>query len=247
MRRFFVPANAISGSEAELPRELARRLHTVLRLKPGDRIVLADGSGLDREAELTALSARAATARVVGERRSPPEPSVELVLYQSLIRPQRFDLVLEKGTELGVARFVPLLAGRGQVKAPGGEKRPERWRRIVTEAAEQCERGRVPDVGAPVALESAVASAPGLKLLPWEEEFASGGRGLTACLRSLEAPPAAVSLFIGPEGGFAPEEVGRAREAGCVSVSLGERVLRSETAGIVAVALVMGELGELGA
>jgi 16S rRNA (uracil1498-N3)-methyltransferase len=246
VRRFFVPAGAVSGGDIELPRELARRLHTVLRLKRGERIVLADGSGLDREAELTALSPRAGTARVLVERPSPPEPAVELVLYQSLVRPQRFDLVLEKGTELGVARFVPLLAGRGQVKAPGGEGRPDRWRRIVTEAAEQCGRGRLPAVDEPATLEDAVASAPGLRLLPWEGESASGGRGLRESLRGLAAPPEAVSLFIGPEGGFGPEEVERARKAGCLTVSLGARILRSETAGIVAAALVMGELGELG-
>jgi len=246
MRRFFVPPGAIEGMEVSLPPDLARRLATVLRLKRGDRVVLADGRGRDYEVEITALTGRSGAATVVLERPSPPEPVLELVLYQSLVRPHRFELALEKGTELGVARFVPLLSGRAQVKTEGGSQRAERWRRIVTEAAEQCGRGRVPAVDAPAAFAEAVRTAPGLRLLPWEGESASGGRGLRSCLRGLQPIPEAVSLFIGPEGGFSEEEAALAREAGCVAVSLGPRILRSETAGIVAAALVMHEMGELG-
>ena len=241
-----MPPGAIEGVEVALPPELARRLATVLRLKRGDRVVLADGRGRDCEAEITALTARSGAATVVLERPSPPEPGVELVLYQSLVRPQRFELVLEKGTELGVARFVPLASGRAQVKAEGGSQRAERWRRIVTEAAEQCGRGRVPAVDPPLAFPEAVRTAPGLLLLPWEEESASGGLGLRSYLRSVKPEPTIVSVFIGPEGGFSAEEAALARDAGCVAISLGPRILRSETAGIVAAALVMHELGELG-
>ncbi|MEX0800943.1 MAG: 16S rRNA (uracil(1498)-N(3))-methyltransferase [Dehalococcoidia bacterium] len=241
MRRFFVPTNTLTGPEVSLPPELARRLASVLRLKPGERIVLADGNGRDHEVELVSVSSRAATAVMLSERPSPPEPAVEVVLYQSLIRPQRFDLVLEKGTELGVARFLPLITERVQVKTGGGSQRAERWRRIVTEAAEQCERGRVPAVGAPVRFAEAVASAPGLKLLLWEEERSTG---LRSALAALSERPSTVSLFIGPEGGFSPEEAALARGAGCATVSLGPRVLRSETAGIVAAALVMDAVGE---
>jgi 16S rRNA (uracil1498-N3)-methyltransferase len=240
VRRFFVPPGTIAGREVILPQELARRLAKVLRLQRGDHVVLADGAGRDYEVELRDVSARAASALVVGERPSPPEPSLALVLYQSLVRPQRFELVLEKGTEIGVSRFVPLLSGRAQVRTEAGSQRTQRWRRIVTEAAEQCGRGRVPAVDPPMPLEEAVRSAPGLRLIPWE-----GERVLTlgSYLRELEERPATVSLIIGPEGGFAEDEVELARRAGCVPVSLGPRILRSETAGIVAAALVMHELG----
>jgi len=243
MRRFFVPTDVLCGREVALPRELSRRLATVLRLKRGDRLLLADGLGRDYEVELTAVSTRSVQAAVVGERASPPEPALELVLYQSLVRPQRFELVLEKGTELGVARFVPLVSGRARVKTEGGSQRAERWRRIVTEAAEQCGRGRIPAVERPVEFAQAVRSAPGLRILPWEGERS---RSLRAALRATRPKPKAVSLFIGPEGGFSAEEAALAREAGCVAVSLGRRILRSETAGIVAAALVMHELGEMG-
>jgi len=243
IRRFFVPPGAVEGVEVSLPPELARRLATVLRLKRGDRVLLADGRGRDYEAEIMALTARSGAATVLLERPSPPEPALELVLYQSLVRPQRFELVLEKGTELGVARFVPLVSGRAQVKTEGGSQRVERWRRIVTEAAEQCGRGRVPAVDPPLAFAQAVRTAPGLRLLPWEGERS---QGLRTYLHSVKPKPATVSVFIGPEGGFSAEEAALAREAGCLAVSLGPRILRSETAGIVAAALVMHELGELG-
>lgn len=243
MRRFFVPAGTVAGREVVLPPELARRLAKVLRLQRGDRVVLADGGGRDYEVELNELSARAASAFVVGERPSPLEPSVELVLYQSLVRPQRFELVLEKGTEIGVSRFVPLLSGRARVRTQPGSQRAQRWRRIVSEAAEQCGRGRVPAVDPPAPFEEAVRSAPGLRLIPWEGERS---QGLRSYLRALEERPATVSLIIGPEGGFAEEEIELARGAGCVPVSLGPRILRSETAGIVAAALVMHEQGEMG-
>ncbi|MCH7577711.1 MAG: 16S rRNA (uracil(1498)-N(3))-methyltransferase [Chloroflexi bacterium] len=245
MRRFFVPPDVLGSREVDLPPELARRLATVLRLKRGERLVLADGSGRDYEVELTAVSPRSATAAVVAERPSPPEPSLELVLYQSLIRPQRFELVLEKGTELGVSRFVPLMSSRAQVRTEGGTQRAARWRRIVTEAAEQSGRGRVPAIDPPSLFEDAVSASggPGIRLLPWEGERS---QGLRSYLRALEDRPAAVSVFIGPEGGFAEDEVRLAREAGCVPISLGPRILRSETAGIVAAALVMHELGEMG-
>ncbi len=250
MRRFFVPPGLLADREVNLPPELARRLATVLRLKRGDRLVLADGAGRDYEVELTAVSPRSATAAVVAERPSPPEPALELVLYQSLIRPQRFELVLEKGTELGVSRFVPLLSGRARVRTPGpsgegGSQRLQRWHRIVTEAAEQSGRGRVPAIDPPSLFEDAVSASggPGLRLLPWEGERS---QGLRSYLRSLADRPRAASLFIGPEGGFAEDEVRLAREAGFVPISLGPRILRSETAGIVAAALVMHELGEMG-
>ena len=242
MRRFFVPPGTVAGGEVILPPGLARRLAKVLRLQRGDHVVLADGGGRDYEVELKELSARAASAAVVGERPSPPEPVLELVLYQSLVRPQRFELVLEKGTEIGVSRFVPLLSGRAQVRTEAGSQRAQRWRRIVTEAAEQCGRGHVPAVDPPATFEEAAGSVTGLRLIPWEEERS---QGLRSYLRALEQRPATVSLIIGPEGGFAEEEVELARRTGCVPVSLGPRILRSETAGIVA-ALVMHELGELG-
>jgi 16S rRNA (uracil1498-N3)-methyltransferase len=179
---------------------------------------------------------------VLASREPPGEPDVRLVLYQALIKGQRFDWVLEKGTEVGVSSFVPVVSSRSVVRpAEASASRLERWQRIVTEAAEQSGRSRLPQVSPPVTFADALASAPGLRLLPWEGEHDITLReALTA-----EGPPEAVSLFIGPEGGFPTEEVEMARQQGVRTVSLGPRILRAETAGIVAAALVLHELGEM--
>jgi 16S rRNA (uracil1498-N3)-methyltransferase len=236
---------------------MAHRLGRVLRLRRGDHIVLTEGGPREYEVQITAISPHALTGTVVSERRPPPEPEVEIALYQSLIRANRFDLALEKGTEIGVARFVPLVTARSlsqeNTDARGAEPsatRADRWRRLITEAAEQCGRGRLPAVEQPRQFEEALSTAPGIKLLPWEGAAdTTAGRGripsVSAFLASLPERPRRVSVFVGPEGGFEPDEVELARSAGCAVVSLGPRVLRSETAGIVACTLVLAALGEL--
>jgi 16S rRNA (uracil1498-N3)-methyltransferase len=243
LRRFFVPRGSLRARHVTLGPELAHRLGRVLRLRAGDHVILTEGGAHEYEVQITAVSGNALTANVVRERTPPPEPGVELVLYQSLIRANRFDFVLEKGTEIGVSRFVPVTAARSIVQGNGepSNARSERWSRLITEAAEQCGRGRLPAVDAPVTVEEALRSAQGLKLVPYEEERRLR---LTAHLRKLTARPERVSLLIGPEGGFEPSEIGMAREHGWTTVSLGSRVMRAETAGIVASALVLDALGE---
>jgi 16S rRNA (uracil1498-N3)-methyltransferase len=245
LRRFFVPRGSIQARHVTLGPDLAHRLGRVLRLRAGDHVILTEGGAHEYEVQITAVSGNALTANVVAERQPPHEPDVEITLYQSLIRANRFDFVLEKGTEIGVARFVPITTARTIVQGNGepSSARSERWTRLVTEAAEQCGRGRLPRIEAPMVLEDALRAATGLKLIPYEEERS---QRLTACVRGLRARPQAVSLLIGPEGGFEESEVALARDEGWTPVSLGPRVMRSETAGIIAPALVLDALGELG-
>jgi len=259
LRRFFVAPGSVRARNVTLGPEMAHRLGRVLRLKRGDRVVLADGGRHEYEVQLTAVSPHAITGVVGAEREAPEEPAVTLVLYQSLIRANRFDLVLEKGTEIGVSRFAPVVNSRSQVQLEEpSAARADRWQRLVVEAAEQSGRGRLPVVEAPLPFEEAVRQARGLRLLPWEglptgqagpvqgSSKADRLRGLGAYLRALTERPQIVSLFIGPEGGFAPEEVHLATSEGLTLVTLGARILRSETAGIVAAVLVMDALGEMG-
>jgi len=246
LRRFFVPPGSLRARNVTLGADLAHRLGRVLRLKRGDRVLLSEGGAREYEVQLTGVSPYAITGVVLAEREAQAEPEVSLVLYQSLIRANRFDLVLEKGGEIGVARFVPMITARSLVQGDGepAAARGERWRRIVIEAAEQSGRGRPPRVDAPLPFEEAVRQARGVKIMPYEGERA---RSMGAYLRGLSRLPDIVSLFIGPEGGFEDSEVDLAREAGAEIVSLGPRILRSETAGIVASALVLDALGELDA
>jgi 16S rRNA (uracil1498-N3)-methyltransferase len=214
----------------------------VLRLRVGDHVLLLDNSGREYEVELTALTATAAQGVLLASSEGAGEPNVRLVLYQALIKGQRFDWVLEKGTELGVAGFVPVLSSRSLVRsAEASSARLERWRRVVVEAAEQSGRCRLPEISPPLPFDDACASAAGLRILPWE-----GERDVTlGDLLAAHQAAAVVSLFIGPEGGFPLEEVRLARRLGVRTVSLGRRILRAETAAIVAAALVLHELGDL--
>ncbi len=243
MDRFFVDPETLQGETAELDSALSHRIRHVLRLRRGDVVMLLDGRGGEYAARLEETGGPSVRVVIVARSDGPPEPRVRVVLYQSIIKGDRFDWLLEKGTEIGVAKFVPLVSARAVVRPRTGRtERMERWRRIVCEAAEQCGRSRLPEIGAPVSLDEALKSVEGLRLLPYEGEHQTslrqalkeGGKATTA------------SIFIGPEGGFAREEVEKAVAAGVKTVSLGRRILRSETAGIVAAAAVLYERGELG-
>jgi len=238
-RRFFVDPSALKARNVTLTGDLAHRLAKVLRHKRGDTVVLAGGGAKDFVVQLSAVSSNAVTGVVVGEQPAPREPSVDVVLYQSLIRANRFDWVLEKGTEIGVRRFVPVIATRVQLQLEEGAARAERWRRLIIEAAEQCGRGKLPAIEAPISFDDAVRQAPGVKLMPWEDEHQ---QRLGEHLRSLTDRPRTVSVFIGPEGGYEPSEVELARESGATLVTLGHQVMRAETAAIVSCGIILHEL-----
>lgn len=239
LRRFFVDPTALGESNVTITGNIAHRLAKVLRYRKGDIIVLTVGGEREHIVRLESVSPSTVIGIVTGERPAPAEATTEVVVYQSLIRANRFDFVLEKGTEIGVARFVPIIAARTQVQEETPKARGERWRRLIVEAAEQCGRGRLPVIGETLSFEQAMRSAPGLKLVPWEDER---DQRLGDHLRSLQEPPTAVSLFIGPEGGWEQSEIDLARECGAALVTLGRRVMRAETAAIVAVGIVLHEL-----
>ena len=247
-RRFYVERIPADHGAVTLAGALAQRIAKVLRLRAGDDVVLFDGDGEDARVRLDRVAASGVSGRVVERVAGPPEPHVKVHLYQSITKGERFAWLLEKGTEIGVARFVPLIAARAVVR-PGAEgQKAERWRRIVVEAAEQCGRSAVPAVEAPQRFDEALASAPGVLVLPYESAD-EGERNMQAALHGeIDALFAlgAVSIFIGPEGGFEPAEVERAKDAGASIVTLGRRVLRSETAGLVAATLALHATGDLG-
>ena len=247
-RRFYVAPPTLDGDVVELDAALSHRLMKVLRLKAAAELLLFDGSGIEATVRLGETSGRTVTATVLDRHDAPVEPRVKLNLYQSITKGERFDWLLEKGTELGVARFVPLITARAVVKTAGEGNRIDRWRRIVVEAAEQCGRGAVPVIEPPASYATALAGAPGVLLLPYEEAGPSAD-GIAAVLRAeIDAIFALgeVSIFIGPEGGWEPAEVEAATAVEAHIVTLGERVLRSETAGLVAATLALHALGDLG-
>lgn len=242
MHRFFVAPEDLRGEEILLPPDVLHHL-SVLRLKPGEEILLLDGLGLVCRCRILSLGRRGGTARVT-ERRREKESAFPITLLQGLPKGDKMDLVLQKGTELGIARFIPVAAGRSVPALPPDREasRLERWARIVREAARQCRRPCLPLLDPVLPLASALADRPEeLRLFLWEGE----SRPLGACL-PLRAPRDA-AVLVGPEGGFSAGEAEAARRAGFLPVSLGPRILRSETAGFAVASILQHRYGDLGA
>jgi 16S rRNA (uracil1498-N3)-methyltransferase len=177
------------------------------------------------------------------------EPALQLTLCQCLLKSDHFEWVLQKGTELGVSKFVPVISERTVITSPEDVKgrKLERWRRVIAEAAEQSGRGRLPVLGEVVKLQAAFNGVDphSLNLIPWEEQKEQGlGSLLRRKLKQGQTSP--VNLFIGPEGGFSRDEIQAAESRGMIPVTLGKRILRAETAAITAAALVLSAAGDLG-
>lgn len=246
MHRFFIPPAWIRGEIVLLGDDVAHQLRHVLRLRPGARIVVLDDRGWEYEVELLTVEHKAARGTICERRPAGGEPAVQVTLAQALLKKDNFEWVLQKGTEIGVTRFVPLITARTVAAGDEGisPAKRERWARIVREAAEQSRRGALPVIEAPSTLSAALNSlSADLMLIAWEEERATSLRDTLAPLREVDAPQ--VTIFVGPEGGFTAEEVAQAQACGAVAVSLGARILRAETAATAAALLVLYELGAL--
>jgi 16S rRNA (uracil1498-N3)-methyltransferase len=249
VHRFFVSPDEIDGDSVTLSGAPARQLARVLRFGPGERIVVLDDSGREYLVTLEAVSPNLVSGVITDRWASTGEPATRINLYQAVLKADRFEFVLQKGTELGVSVFVPILCARS---VPRGrdkgwlENRYGRWRRIITEAAEQSHRGRIPVLENPVQFFGACDGVEGWAVIPWKHETSTGLKTALAEQKTRGWDGSAVGVFIGPEGGFTDEEIDYARARGIVPVSMGRRVLRAETAGIAATAAILYELNELG-
>lgn len=239
MARVLVEPDALLGDRVILGGEAYRHLVKVLRMAVGERVVLFDGGGAEADATVLRVSRREVELGVAARRRAAARASAPVTLLQGLPRHDRMDWVVEKATELGVARIVPVRTAR---TTPGLLGRPDRWRRIASEASRQCGRADVPMVAAVTELSAAVAlpaQPDERRLVPWEE---ASTPPLRAAMR---APAAAITVLIGPEGGLTPAEVEEARQYGFEAVTLGRLILRTETAAIATLAIVQAALGAL--
>jgi 16S rRNA (uracil1498-N3)-methyltransferase len=240
--RFFIPPDWITPPTVTLREDVARQLRTVLRMQPGDVIIVLDNSGREWQVRLTEVGKTAVRGKIVSQHQAQGEPKLHLTLYQGTLKAQKFEWVLQKGTELGVGSFVPLICQRSVVRdSVALTKKEERWQRIIQEAAEQAGRGRLPQLEPAMPFNQAVrhAYAAPLRLMLWEE---AASQGLKAALAEAKR----IVLFVGPEGGFSVEEAAIVQQLGFQVVKLGPRILRAETAGLAATAAIMHELGEWG-
>lgn len=238
--RFFVPPETLLADPVVITGDAHHHLRNVLRVKPGARVQLLDGSGNYCNTEIISVDTKQSTATVLG-RGNKPQSGLKVALMQALPKGDKFDMVLQKGTELGVHRFQPILTEHAipNLSPERMQKKVQRWQRIVSEAARQSRRYTLPEVAQPQPLVEALAEqSSAFKLILWE----SGAVPIAQAMPS--EPPDEVRLLIGPEGGFSEREVTAATKAGYQAIHLGPRILRTETAGLAATPILQYLYGD---
>ena len=247
MARLFVEPSKLAEEIVVLHDEDHRYLTRVLRLDVGEAVTLFDGKSVEAVARIIRIGPRALELKI--EERRPvagiDRPSVTVI--QALAKGDKIDMVVQKATELGAARIIPVTTARAIARLDAGAMRTlarrARWQKIAREASRQSGRLDVPDVESVTALSTALLASPkdALKLMLWE-----GARQTSLRTQLPENPPQQIVIAIGPEGGFTVEEVEAARHAGFVPVGLGPRILRTETAALVVLSILGYALGDLG-
>jgi 16S rRNA (uracil1498-N3)-methyltransferase len=237
VHRFHAPALEPGDRTIALPHDEAQHLVRVLRLETGREVLVFNGRGYQVRGRVELADKRGVVLRIVAPERSAPELPLRLTLAQAALKGDKIDDIVRDAVMLGVTAVQPLLTRF--IDVPAGPlaigRRVERWHRVAVSAVKQCGRSVVPEIRVPASFESALAEAPGVSLLLVEPVIAvERGRPLADVAR-----PEAATVFVGPEGGWAPEEIARASEAGAILVSLGARTLRADAAAIVALSVLL--------
>lgn len=239
MPKFFTKSDYIGDKELKIVGEDVSHISKVLRMSPGDGIIVCDGEGNDYDAVITSVSKTEVVAEITGKYVCDAEPSVDVTLYQALPKQGKMEYIIQKNTELGVGKIVPVYTKRCVVKP---SDKTERWNKIAESAAKQCGRGIIPQVMPVISFDEAIKQMQeyDLALMPYECEEKNG---LKSILNSCEYKN--ISIFIGPEGGFDLKEVETAISAGVKTVTLGKRILRTETAASAVLPIIMYENDEM--
>lgn len=250
MPRFFIPQEDVQGSVLYV-REDAHHISHVLRMSKGEILTLCDGSGMDYECTITAFEEDAVVCTLVQAHRSSTEPLVELTLFQGVPKSDKMEWIIEKGVEVGISHFVPVNLKRC-ISRPEDRKmaaKVDRWNKISRAAGKQSGRGRIPDVSLPLSTaQMCRAFSDYDAVLVCYEEKKNSLRALLEQLKMQHSSdgllaPMKVGIVIGPEGGLEASEVEQMKAAGGLIVGLGPRILRTETAGMTAAAVVLYEMG----
>lgn len=242
MHRFFTEPPRVHETVIEIGGPDVNHIKNVLRMKPGEEVEISDGAGKEYLCEIDRYEEEAVILRILSSAGEPAELPSKIYLFQGLPKSDKMELIIQKAVELGAAGIIPVATKNAVVKldAKKEESRLRRWQAIAESAAKQSKRSLVPEIGRVLSFKEAVARMDrdgfDLRLLPYENE-----RGMEATREAFARAGEAkrIAVFIGPEGGFDETEVNLARSADILPVSLGKRILRTETAGLAVLAALM--------
>lgn len=245
MHRFFIKRENIYKGGIAVEGEDVQHISRVLRLQAGDKIILCDGEGTDYHVTIETMNKHSVRTVIIDKEASKGEASIHTVLYQGIPKATKMDLIIQKCTEMGINRIVPLTTVRTVVKLESEKderKKVERWSKIAEEAAKQSGRGIIPQIDMPMTFDQALKDAGGLelRLIPYESESTVSVKDALQRKKVNR-----IGYFIGPEGGFEISEIEKAKNADVIPVTLGKRILRTETAGFAVLTGIMYEYDQM--
>jgi 16S rRNA (uracil1498-N3)-methyltransferase len=246
MRYFFIEPSLVTGPVVSITGVEVHHIKNVLRLKPGDGLKLFDGTGFEYDAVIISVSAKNVAVEIQRRLKAAVQPGVRIIVAQAFLKEKKMDDLVRKLCELGVTQWVPFFSQRS-IARPDAQRlavRSQRWQRIATEAVKQCRRIDTPRIRDALSFDGVLdfSHSCDLKLVFWENETSR----LTGDLASGENLPQKIMVMLGPEGGFADQEISMVRDCGFISTGLGPRILRAETATIAAVTIVQYLFGDMG-
>ncbi|WP_114297124.1 16S rRNA (uracil(1498)-N(3))-methyltransferase [Anaerobacterium chartisolvens] len=247
MPKFFISKEDICNNAVTIKGEDVSHIKRVLRLKCGDTLQVCDGAGTDYTVRVENFEKDCIIAGIISSERNNAEPPIDIVLFQGIPKSDKMDFIIQKSVELGVKSIIPVSTDRTVVKIANEKDagvKTARWQKIALEASKQCNRGTIPHIGVPVSFEDALRQASDtaeLCIIPYEKET---GSFLKPIIKGSKTKR--IAVFVGPEGGFTENEVRRSQDFNIRPITLGPRILRTETAGIAVISILMYELGDLG-
>lgn len=246
MHKFFANCEMVNDSYATITGDDVKHIYKVLRLNCGDEVVINNEQGKEYLGEIEEITKQYVKVKIIEEIEINSESNLNITLFQGLPKSTKMDLVVQKCTELGVNTFVPIITSRVDVKLKGEFKKLDRLQRIALEACKQCKRAKVPKVLEPIDFKEMIKSLEDMDLVvvPYENATGNGIRTMKNLIKKNALKN--VAIIVGPEGGFEEEEIEALEEKKAYIVTLGPRILRTETAGFVCVSLIQYELGDLG-
>lgn len=246
MPKFFVLPEKVKDGRIIIDTDDVLHIKRVLRMSEGDELLICDSTGTDYETKISEIADKTITCDIISEKKSDTESDISITLYQGIPKGSKMELIIQKNTELGVAKIVPVSMQRCVSKLENQkaeEKKVQRWQKIAEEAAKQSGRGIIPEISMPQTLKQAAENIKksDLSFVPYECEEQNSLKPLLKSHRDAKT----VSFLIGPEGGFDVSEIEILKECGIYPVTLGKRILRTETAGMAVTAMVMYEIGDI--